>query len=168
LTRWFTVTALVAAAVMGLWTRLEIAQVEGPSASPTRDALVGLQLNDGTVVEKLLSDPAGGVRLRPVECFDPAFLFPLPIDWVSTAEVLQQNFKSSGYNFVDVYHGAIQTDSSRTNRIYYYIIANILSMRSGALPNPDRFHVQVYIKPQCNVNEKVLLNWASAVLSVWS
>jgi hypothetical protein len=168
LTRWFAATALVAAAVMGLWMRLETAQVEGPSPSPTRDALVGLQLNDGAVIEKLLSDPADGVRLRPVECFDPAFLFPLPIDWVSTSVVLQQSFKSSGYNFVDVYRGEIQTDSPRSSRIYYYIIANILSMRSGVVPNLDRFHVQIYIKPQCNVNEKVLLNWANAVLSIWS
>ena len=166
MTRWFI--ALTAAAAIGLWTRLETTQVVGRSASPARDALVGLQLNGGAVIEKFLSDPAAGVRLRPEECFDPAFLFPLPIDWVSTADVLQQDFLSSGYTFIDVYRGAIQTDSSRISRIYRFIIANILSMRSGVVPNQDLFHVQIYIKPQCNVNEKAILNWVSAVLSVWS
>jgi hypothetical protein len=166
--RWFTAIALIAAAAMGLWTRLEAAQVGGRGAPPARDALVGLQLNDGTVIEKVLSDPADGVQLRPAECFDPAFLFPLRIDWVSSADVLQQSFKRSGYEFIDVYHDEIQTNSSRISRIYRYVMANISAMNSGVIPNRDRFHVQIYIKPYCNVNEKIILNWASAVLSVWS
>ena len=166
MTRWFTAIALIAAATMGLWMRLETQQVVRRSASPAQDALVGLQLNDGTVIEKVLRDPVAGVQLRPAECFDPAFLFPLPIDWVSTADVLQQRFKSSGYIFIDVYDGEIQTNSSRMSRIYHYVLANISTVSSGFIPNLDRFHVQIYLKPQCIVNERVVTGWASAVVSV--
>jgi len=146
--------------------RLETQQVVRRSTSPAQDALVGLQLNDGTVIEKVLRDPVDGVQLRPAECFDSAFLFPLPIDWVSTAGVLQQRFKSSGYKLFDVYDGEIQTNSSRMSRFYHYVIADISAVGSGLIPNLDRFQVQIYIKPQCIVNETIVVNWANAVVSV--
>jgi len=166
LTRWVTVIALIAAVAMGLWMRLETLQVLHRTASSAKDALVGLQLNDATVIEKVLWEPADGVQLRPAECLDPEFLFPLPIDWVSTGDVLQQSFKSSDYKLIDVYNGEIQSNLSRMSRIYHYIIANISAIGSGLIPNRDRFHVQIYIKPQCIVNETVVTNWANAVVSV--
>ena len=82
-TRAFALAALVAAALFGSWTRWENRR-DKPSSS--LNALVGLRLPDGAVVDEVSSESVRGVRLRLAECHAPAFLFLIPIESASTAE----------------------------------------------------------------------------------
>ncbi len=105
LTRAFALAALVAAALAGFLTRWESLKAEPPRALSSLDALLGLQLHDGAVVDQVLTQPTDGVRLRLAECREPAFLFPVPIEWVSTAETLTRAFASQDHKMIDVYRG---------------------------------------------------------------
>jgi hypothetical protein len=121
LTRAFALAALIAAALAGSSTRWESLKAKPPRTTSSLDALLGLQLQDGAVVDQILTQPTDGVRLRLAECRDPAFLFPLPIEWVSTAETLTRAFASPDHKMIDVYRGKIQRDWRYVNRIFDYV-----------------------------------------------
>jgi hypothetical protein len=166
--RMFTVLALIAAALFGFWTRWQSAQVNSLRAPASRSALTGLQLNDGAVVEEVVSELGDErVRLRLAQCPDPAFLFPLRIEWVSTAESLDRSFAGSGYKTFDVYQGKIQPEFTRVNLIYKYVLARIAAMGSAEFPASGRFYVQAYIGAHCHVDQSALVDWARAVLAYW-
>jgi hypothetical protein len=168
-TRTFAVVALVSAALFGLWARWEGAQGNRLVAPATpRSALVGLRLNDGAVVDEIVSEAGDdGVRLRLADCADPAFLFPLPIGWVSTAESLDRSFAPSGYKAIQIYRDKIQYDNSRMNLIYEYVLARIAAMGSAKIADADRLYVQIYIGAHCHVDQGVLVDWANTVLGNW-
>jgi len=163
LTRAFALAALIAAALAGSLTRWESLKAK-PSRSPSSlDALLGLQLQDGAVVDQVLTQPTDGVRLQFAECRDPAFLFPLQIEWVSTAETLTRAFASPDHKMIDVYRGKIQRDWRHLDRISDYVKAAAGSM-GGATPDADRY-VRVYFAADCQVDERLLVDWASRVLA---
>jgi hypothetical protein len=162
-TRAFALAALIAAGVAGFLTRWESLKAEPPRSPSSLDALVGLELNDGAVVDQVLTQPTDGVRLRLAECRDPAFLFPLPIEWVSTAETLTRALASPDRRMIDVYRGEIQRDWRPVNRIFDYVKANVRSM-GGATPNADSY-VRVYLGAHCQVDERLLVDWANTVLA---
>jgi hypothetical protein len=167
--RTFASVALILAAVFGFWTRWESAQGNGFKApAAPRSALVGLRLNEGAVVDEVVSEAGGdGIRLRLVDCADPAFLFPLPIGWVSTAESLDRSFAPLGYRPIQVYRDKIQYGNSRLNLIYEYVLARLAAMGSGKIADGDRLYVQIYIGAQCHVDRGVLVDWANAVVGNW-
>jgi len=163
LTRTFALAALIAAALAGSLTRWESLKAKPPRAPSSLDALLGLQLQDGAVVDQVLTQPTDGVRLRLAECRVPAFLFPLPIEWVSTAATLTRAFASPDHKMIDVYRGKIQRDWRPVNRIFDYVKATVSSM-GGATPDADRY-VRVYLGAHCQVDERLLIDWASTVLA---
>jgi hypothetical protein len=167
--RTFAVVALVSAALFGFWTRWESAhgnRLRAPVGP--RNALVGLRLNDGAVVDEVVSEAGDdGVRLRLANCPDPAFLFPLPIGWVSTAESLDRSFAPLGYRAIQVYRDKIQYDNSRLNLIYEYVLARIAAMGSAKIADAGRLYVQVYIGAHCHVDQVVLVDWANTVVGNW-
>jgi hypothetical protein len=162
-TRALALTALIVAALAGSLTRWESLKAEPPRASSSPDTLLGLQLQDGAVVDQVLTQPTDGVRLRLEACRDPAFLFPLPIEWVSTAETLTRAFASPDHKMIDVYGGKIQRDWRPANRIFDYVKATVSSM-GGATPDAERY-VRVYLGAHCRVDERLLVDWASTVLA---
>ena len=166
-TRMFTVVALITAALFGFWTRWESAQVNRLKGPSSRSALAGLRLNDGAVVDEVVSEPGDGVRLRLAQCPDPVFLFPLPIEWVSTAEDLDRSFGSSGYRTIDIYRDKAKHNFSRINLIYEYVLARIVAVGSGETSTADRFYVQAYIGAHCQVDETALVGWANTVVAYW-
>jgi hypothetical protein len=166
-TRMFTVVALIAAALFGFWTRWESAQVNRLKAPSSRSALAGLRLNDGAVVDEVVSEPGDGVRLRLAQCPDPAFLFPLPIEWVSTAEDLDRSFRPSGYRTIDIYRDKSKQNFSRINLIYEYVVARMAAVGGGGTSAADRFYVQAYIGANCQVDDSALVGWANTVVAYW-
>jgi hypothetical protein len=165
--RVFAVVALTAALLVGSWTRWESAQAERSQVALSKDALRGLRLNDGATVDDVLSDPGDGVRLRLDRCDDAAFLFPLRIDWVSTAEGLDRSFASSRYRAIDIYRSRIRHEWSRVDRIYDFVKANLAAMGNGATPAADRLFVRIYVGAHCQVADGDLVDWANAVLGYW-
>jgi hypothetical protein len=163
LTRAFAFAALIAAALAGACTRWESLKAKPPGAPSSLDALLGLQLRDGAVVDQVLTQPTDGVRLRLAECREPAFLFPLQIEWVSTADTLSRAFASPDHKMIDVYRGRIQRDWRPVDRIFDYVKANVSSM-GGATPDAGRY-VRVYLGARCQVDERLFIYWASAVLA---
>jgi hypothetical protein len=166
--RTFAVVALVSAALFGFWARWESAEGDRLKAPAARSALVGLRLNDGAVVDEIVSEAGDeGVRLRLADCADPAFLFPLPIGWVSTAESLDRSFASSGYRAIQIYRDKIQYDNSRLNLIYEYVLARIAAIGSARIADADRHYVQIYVGAHCHVDQSVLVDWANTVVGDW-
>jgi hypothetical protein len=163
LTRALTLAALIAAALAGSLTRWESLKAKPPRVPSFPDASLGLQLQDGAVVDQVLTQPTEGVRLRLAECRDPALLFPLSIEWVSTAEILARAFAPPDYKMIDVYRGKIQRDWRPVNRIFDYVKTTVGSM-GGATPDADRY-VRVYLGAHCQVDERLLIDWASTVLA---
>ncbi len=166
-TRVIALVALTAALLVGSWTRWESAQAERSQAAPSKDALLGLRLNDGATVDDFVSDPGDGVRLRLDSCDGAAFLFPLRIDWVSTAEGLDRSFASSDYRTIDIYRGQIRREWGRFDRIYDYVKANLAAIGSGATPAADRLYVRIYVGAHCQAADGVLVDWANTVLAHW-
>jgi hypothetical protein len=168
-TRTFAAVALISAAVFGFWTRWESAhsnRLIAPAAP--RSALVGLRLNEGAVVEEVVSEAGeDGIRLRLADCADPAFLFPLPIGWVSSAQSLDRSFAPSGYRAIQIYRDKIQYDNSRLNLIFEYVLARIAAMRSTKIADTDRFYVRIYMGSHCHVDQGVLIGWANTVVGNW-
>jgi hypothetical protein len=162
-TRAFALAALIAAALAGSLTRWESLKANPPRSPSSLDALLGSELQDGAVVDQVLTQPTDGVRLRLAECRDPAFLFPLPIEWVSTAETLTRAFASPDYKMIDVYRGKIQRDWRPVNRIFDYVKANVSSM-GGTTPDADTY-VRVYLGVHCPEEERMLVDWVSTVLA---
>ena len=163
LTRAFALAALIAAAFAGSLTRWESLKAKPPRAPSSLDALLGLQLPNGAVVDQVLTQPADGVRLRLAECSDAAFLFPLPIEWVSTAEALTRAFASPDHKIIDVYRGKIQRDWRHVNRIFDYVKATVGSM--GGPTSDAGNYVHIYLGAHCQVDERQLVDWASTVLA---
>ena len=64
---------------------------------------------------------------------------------------------------IDVYRGKIQRDWRPVNRIFDYVKATVSSM-GGATPDADRY-VRVYLGAHCQVDERLLVDWASTVLA---
>ena len=168
-TRMFTMVALIASALFGLWTRWESAKVNRVNApAASRSALTGLQLNDGAVVDEVVFNPGDDrVRLRLAECPDPAFLFPLRIGWVSTAEGLDRSFAASGYKTFDIYRRKIKPQFNRINLIYEYALARITAMGSAEFVAGDRLYVRAYVGAHCRVDQSVLLDWANTIVAYW-
>lgn len=124
-----------------------------------------LRLNDGAVVDEVVSEPGDGVRLRLAQCPDPVFLFPLPIEWVSTAEDLDRSFGSSGYRTIDIYRDKAKHNFNRINLIYKYVFTSIVAISSGEISAAERFYVRAYIGAHCEVNETALVGWAKTVVA---
>jgi hypothetical protein len=163
LTRGFALATLIAAGLAGSLTRWESLKVISPRSPSSLDALLDSELEDGAVVDQIMTQPTDGVRLRLAECRDPAFLFPLPIEWVSSAEVLTHAFASPGYELVDVYRGKVRRDWSPANRIFDYVKTRVGSM-GGATPDTDRY-VRVYLGAHCQVDERLVVDWATTILA---
>jgi hypothetical protein len=64
---------------------------------------------------------------------------------------------------IDVYRGRIQRDWRPVNRIFDYVGATVGSM-GGATPDADRY-VRIYLGAHCQVDERLLVDWASTVLA---
>ncbi|HXZ16489.1 MAG TPA: hypothetical protein VEH77_11040, partial [Roseiarcus sp.] len=159
--------ALVAAALFGSWTRWGNRQ-DRPSREPSSlNALVGLRLPDDAVIDEVSSESVPGVRLRLAECRGPAFLFLIPIESTSTAEVLANSFTSLDYRMVDVYRGEIQPEWNQVNRVYDYVVARAEALYWTKSHDDDGFYVRIYIGADCRPAGHVLIDWANTVLAQW-
>jgi hypothetical protein len=156
--RAIALAALIAAALFGSWTRWEQRQDTSPSWSAP-EALTGLRLPHGAVVEEASSHPVEWFRLRLEECRAPAFLFLIPIESSSTPEVLTRSFASSGYKVVDVYRGEIQQEWHSVNRVFNYVKAAVAAIGRTA----DQIYVRIYVRSDCQMEEHVFVDWASTV-----
>ena len=166
-TRAFALVALVAASLIGAWTRWESRQ-DKPSGEPSPlNDLVGLRLRDGAVVNEVSSVPFHGVRLRLTQCRGSAFLFLIPIESTSTAEILNQSFTSSDYEMFDVYRGEIQQEWNQANRVYNYVRARAEAILWTKSQDDGGFYVRIYIGKECQPEAQVLIDWASQFLAQW-
>jgi hypothetical protein len=166
--RAIALAALIAAALFGSWTRWESRPHTRSGASVARslDALAGLRLHDGAVVEEVSSRPTNGVRLRLEKCSIPAFLFLIPIESGSAAEVVDRSFASSGYKMVDVYRGEIQQEWHSVNRVIDYVKTSVGAFgRSNTKDN--QIYARIYTGANCHVEERVLIDWASTAIAHW-
>jgi len=159
--RAIALAALIAAALFGNWTRWEHRQDTPHGSLNALGALVGLRLHHNAVVEEVSSRPVEWVRLRLAECRTPVFLFLIPIESSSTPEVLTRSFASFGYKVVDVYRGEIQQEWSSVNRVFNYIKA--AATISGTA---DQIYVRIYIGADCQMEERVFIDWASTAITL--
>jgi hypothetical protein len=159
--RAIALAALIAAALFGGWTRWEQRQDTPPRSLNALEALAGLQLHHGAVVEEVSSHPVKWVRLHLEECPAPAFLFLIPIESNSTAEVLTRSFASSSYKMVDVYRGEIKQEWHSVNRVFNYIKAATATIGRTA----DQIYVRIYAHADCHIEERILIDWAGAIIA---
>jgi hypothetical protein len=126
-----------------------------------------MRLPDGAVVDEVSSESVRGVRLRLAECHAPAFLFLIPIESASTAEVLSRSFTPLDYKMIDVYRGEIQQEWSHVNRVFNYVLARAEAVYWTKSQDADAFYVRIYISGDCQPETHVLIGWASTVLAQW-
>jgi hypothetical protein len=159
--RAIALAALIAATLFGGWTRWEQRHATPPRSLNALEALAGLRLHHGAVVEEVSSHPVEWVRLRVEECPAPAFLILIPIESSSTAEVLTRFFASSRYKMVDVYRGEIQQEWRSVNRVFNYIKAAAATISRTA----DQVYVRIYIHADCQTEERFFIDWASTIIA---
>jgi hypothetical protein len=151
--------AVALAAIVGLATRIVIANSGGPpvqfAGTKSLDLRVGQSFGDATFDGV---DENDALRLRLKQCNDYVFAVPILLTNIAIPELADRDYgRRPHYTHVEVYNGQLRREFSRLPKLIAHGILKRYNIDKG-------FFVQFYAPTDCDIPDGSYVRWANLIL----
>ena len=150
------------AAIVGLTTRIVIANARGPRVQFAGIQNLGLRAGQSignATFDGVEENDVPGVRLRTRQCNEPIFAVPILLIAVAVPEVSDRAYGSiPGYGKKDVYSGQVHGELSRFSKLFKRSFLETYNVGAS-------YFVRFYAPANCEIANETYVRWADAILT---